>query len=69
MRRCKHRLAKSDSILQAGSIEGQVVEIGLTSTSLINTEKLPVIVPNSLFSSQVISKTLFFSLCFKVFCK
>ncbi|CAN6253777.1 unnamed protein product, partial [Urochloa humidicola] len=37
-----------------GSIEGQVVEIGLTSTSLINTEKLPVIVPNSLFSSQMI---------------
>ncbi|KAK3154912.1 hypothetical protein QOZ80_2BG0196560 [Eleusine coracana subsp. coracana] len=40
--------------IKAGSIEGQVVEIGLTSTSLINTEKLPVVVPNSLFSSQVI---------------
>ncbi|PAN07598.1 hypothetical protein PAHAL_1G348100 [Panicum hallii] len=40
--------------IKAGSIEGQVVEIGLTSTSLINTEKLPVIVPNSLFSSQMI---------------
>ncbi|KAG0534678.1 hypothetical protein BDA96_04G299900 [Sorghum bicolor] len=38
--------------IKAGSIEGQVVEIGLTSTSLINTEKLPVVVPNSLFSSQ-----------------
>ncbi|TVU28002.1 hypothetical protein EJB05_19508 [Eragrostis curvula] len=40
--------------IKAGSIEGQVVEIGLTSTSLINTEKLPVVVPNSLFSSQMI---------------
>ncbi|RLN07237.1 hypothetical protein C2845_PM11G30140 [Panicum miliaceum] len=40
--------------LHAGSIEGQVVEIGLTSTSLINTEKLPIVVPNSLFSSQMI---------------
>ncbi|KAL6634919.1 hypothetical protein ACP70R_027590 [Stipagrostis hirtigluma subsp. patula] len=40
--------------IKAGSIEGQVVEIGLTSTSLINPEKLPVVVPNSLFSSQMI---------------
>ncbi|XP_072958295.1 mechanosensitive ion channel protein 1, mitochondrial-like [Typha angustifolia] len=40
--------------IKAGSIEGQVVEIGLTTTSLINPEKFPVIVPNSLFSSQVI---------------
>ncbi|EES11308.1 hypothetical protein BDA96_06G205500 [Sorghum bicolor] len=40
--------------IKAGPIEGRVVEIGLTSTSLINPEKLPVIVPNSLFSSQMI---------------
>lgn len=40
--------------IKAGSIEGKVVEIGLTSTSLINPEKLPVTVPNSLFSSQMI---------------
>ncbi|KAF8651681.1 hypothetical protein HU200_063194 [Digitaria exilis] len=40
--------------IKAGPIEGKVVEIGLTSTSLINPEKLPVIVPNSLFSSQMI---------------
>lgn len=39
--------------MQAGSIEGQVVEVGLTTTSLLNPEKFPVIVPNSLFSSQV----------------
>ena len=39
--------------LQAGSIEGQVVEMGLTTTSLLNAEKFPVIVPNSMFSSQV----------------
>ncbi|TVU16063.1 hypothetical protein EJB05_39611, partial [Eragrostis curvula] len=40
--------------IKAGSIEGKVIEIGLTSTLLINPEKLPVIVPNSLFSSQMI---------------
>jgi len=39
--------------LQAGSVEGQVVEMGLTTTSLLNAEKFPVIVPNSMFSSQV----------------
>ncbi|RXH93647.1 hypothetical protein DVH24_014223 [Malus domestica] len=38
----------------AGSIEGQVVEMGITTTCLLNAEKFPVIVPNSLFSSQVI---------------
>ncbi|PKA60425.1 Mechanosensitive ion channel protein 1, mitochondrial [Apostasia shenzhenica] len=41
-------------VIKAGSIEGQVVEVGLTTTSLVNSEKFPVIVPNSLFSSQVI---------------
>ncbi|KAK1326396.1 hypothetical protein QJS10_CPA01g02386 [Acorus calamus] len=40
--------------IKAGTIEGQVIEIGLTTTSLLNSEKFPVIVPNSLFSSQVI---------------
>uniref|UniRef100_A0A0E0CPT6 Mechanosensitive ion channel MscS domain-containing protein n=1 Tax=Oryza meridionalis TaxID=40149 RepID=A0A0E0CPT6_9ORYZ len=40
--------------IKAGSIEGKVIEIGLTSTSLINPENLPVVVPNSLFSSQII---------------
>ncbi|KAI5421833.1 mechanosensitive ion channel protein 1, mitochondrial [Lathyrus oleraceus] len=40
--------------IKAGSIEGQVLEIGLTSTSLLSPEKFPVIVPNSFFSSQVI---------------
>lgn len=40
-------------VFQAGSIEGQVMEMGLTTTSLLNPEKFPVIVPNSLFSSQV----------------
>ncbi|XP_004306750.1 PREDICTED: mechanosensitive ion channel protein 1, mitochondrial [Fragaria vesca subsp. vesca] len=40
--------------IKAGTIEGQVVEMGLTTTSLLNAEKFPVIVPNSLFSSQVI---------------
>ncbi|KAK7349496.1 hypothetical protein VNO77_06910 [Canavalia gladiata] len=40
--------------IKAGSIEGQVVEMGLTTTSLLSAEKFPVIVPNSFFSSQVI---------------
>lgn len=40
--------------IKAGSVEGQVVEMGLTTTSLLSAEKFPVIVPNSLFSSQVI---------------
>ncbi|RDX84481.1 Mechanosensitive ion channel protein 1, mitochondrial, partial [Mucuna pruriens] len=40
--------------IKAGSVEGQVVEVGLTTTSLLSTEKFPVIVPNSFFSSQVI---------------
>ncbi|XP_057980768.1 mechanosensitive ion channel protein 1, mitochondrial isoform X2 [Malania oleifera] len=40
--------------IKAGSVEGQVVDMGLTTTSLLNAEKFPVIVPNSLFSSQVI---------------
>lgn len=34
-------------------MEGQVVEMGLTTTRLLSAEKFPVIVPNSLFSSQV----------------
>ncbi|KAE8696848.1 Mechanosensitive ion channel protein 1 [Hibiscus syriacus] len=40
--------------IKAGSIEGQVVEMGLTNTTILNSEKFPVLVPNSLFSSQVI---------------
>ncbi|EPS58778.1 hypothetical protein M569_16036, partial [Genlisea aurea] len=39
--------------IRAGSVEGQVVEMGLTTTSLLTAERFPVIVPNSLFSSQV----------------
>ncbi|KAE9615805.1 hypothetical protein Lal_00017777 [Lupinus albus] len=40
--------------IKAGSVEGQVMEMGLTTTSLLSAEKFPVIVPNSFFSSQVI---------------
>ncbi|KGN56499.1 mechanosensitive ion channel protein 1, mitochondrial isoform X1 [Cucumis sativus] len=40
--------------IKAGAIEGQVVEMGLMTTSLLSAEKFPVVVPNSLFSSQVI---------------
>ena len=49
------------AFLQAGSIEGQVVEMGLTTTSLLNAEKFPVIVPNSLFSSQVSASSFILS--------
>lgn len=40
--------------IKAGSVEGKVVEMGLTTTTLLTTENFPVLVPNSLFSSQVI---------------
>lgn len=37
--------------------------MGLTTTSLLNAEKFPVIVPNSLFSSQVCVPLLLFCIC------
>ncbi|CAM8993835.1 unnamed protein product [Rhodiola kirilowii] len=40
--------------IKAGSVEGQVVDMGLTNTSLLSAEKFPITVPNSMFSSQVI---------------
>ncbi|BBM98867.1 mechanosensitive ion channel protein 1/2/3 [Marchantia polymorpha subsp. ruderalis] len=40
--------------IKAGYIEGKVEEVGLHSTKLLNTEKNPIIVPNSFFQSQVI---------------
>nr|WGO49553.1 mechanosensitive ion channel protein B076847 [Torenia fournieri] len=40
--------------IKAGSVEGQVVEMGLTTTLLLTAEKFPVTVPNSMFSSQII---------------
>ncbi|KAL6569550.1 U2 snRNP complex subunit msl1 [Orobanche minor] len=40
--------------IKAGSVEGEVVEMGLTTTSLLTAERFPVVVPNSLFASQVI---------------
>ncbi|KAJ4770881.1 Mechanosensitive ion channel protein [Rhynchospora pubera] len=40
--------------IKAGSIEGEVTEIGLTTTSLLDAEEFPVVVPNSVFSSQMI---------------
>jgi hypothetical protein len=40
-------------LLQAGAISGQVVDIGLHSTQMINSDKYPIIVPNSFFSSEV----------------
>ncbi|KAG6549781.1 hypothetical protein Mapa_008762 [Marchantia paleacea] len=40
--------------IKAGNIEGKVEEVGLHSTKLLNTEKNPIIVPNSFFQSQVI---------------
>ena len=48
-----HPFSIGDTI-KAGSIEGQVVEMGLTSTSMLNPDKCPIIVPNSFFSGQVI---------------
>jgi small-conductance mechanosensitive channel len=42
-----------DSI-NAGSVSGQVVEMGFHSTQLLNSDKFPIVVPNSYFSNQVI---------------
>lgn len=46
-------------------MEGKVVEMGLTTTTLLTTENFPALVPNSLFSSQV-SLDLFYFLILKV---
>ncbi|XP_024514918.1 mechanosensitive ion channel protein 1, mitochondrial-like [Selaginella moellendorffii] len=40
--------------ITAGNIDGQIVKMGLHSTTLLNTDKIPMMVPNSFFSSQVI---------------
>ncbi|KAG6430182.1 hypothetical protein SASPL_108244 [Salvia splendens] len=44
-------------MIKAGSVEGQVVEMGLTTTLLLTAEKFPVVVPNSLFSSQPLANS------------
>ncbi|KAG0587361.1 hypothetical protein KC19_2G159000 [Ceratodon purpureus] len=44
----------STECLAAGPVTGQVVEMGIHSTLLLNADKFPIIVPNSFFSSQVI---------------
>ncbi|KAK2638641.1 hypothetical protein Ddye_026436, partial [Dipteronia dyeriana] len=38
--------------IKIGSVEGQVVEIGLATTSLINNEEFPVLVPYSVFFDE-----------------
>ncbi|KAK5776096.1 hypothetical protein PVK06_044055 [Gossypium arboreum] len=48
------RIANKLFLLQAGSVKVQVVEMGLASTTVLNSERFPDLVPNSLFSSQVI---------------
>lgn len=40
--------------MQVGSLTGQVVEMGLHTTQLLNPEKYPIVVPNSFFSNQVV---------------
>ncbi|KAK4268821.1 hypothetical protein QN277_022055 [Acacia crassicarpa] len=40
--------------IKAGWVEGQVIEMGVTKTSLMNGEKMEVIVPNSHFTKQAI---------------
>lgn len=39
--------------MQAGDLSGEVVDIGIHSTEILNRDKFPTIVPNSFFSSQV----------------
>lgn len=40
--------------ITAGELSGEVVDIGIHSTEILNRDKFPTIVPNSFFSSQVI---------------
>nr|XP_043626441.1 mechanosensitive ion channel protein 1, mitochondrial-like [Erigeron canadensis] len=40
--------------IKAGAVEGQVKEMGLTTTSLLSAEQHLIVVPNSLFSGQAI---------------
>ena len=48
----------SFSVWQAGSVSGQVVEMGLHTTKLLNSDKFPIVVPNSFFSNQVVVSSL-----------
>jgi hypothetical protein len=48
-------VAELSSLCQAGSVSGQVVEMGFHSTQLLNSDKFPIVVPNSYFSNQVIN--------------
>jgi small-conductance mechanosensitive channel len=41
-------------VWQVGSVNRQVVEMGLHTTQLLNSDKFPIVVPNSFFSNQVI---------------
>ncbi|KAH7863498.1 hypothetical protein Vadar_018243 [Vaccinium darrowii] len=40
--------------LKVGSVEGQIVKMGLVTTSLLSAENFPIIVPNSLLSTKMI---------------
>lgn len=48
-------VSELSSLCQAGSVSGQVVEMGFHSTQLLNSDKFPIVVPNSYFSNQVIN--------------
>ncbi|KAL6556103.1 hypothetical protein OROGR_005391 [Orobanche gracilis] len=41
-------------MIKAGSVEGQVVEMGLATTTLLDARNIPIFVPNSQLSSKVI---------------
>lgn len=42
-------------------MNGQVVEMGLHTTQLLNSDKFPIVVPNSFFSNQVLASGTFTS--------
>ncbi|KAL5718657.1 hypothetical protein ACHQM5_011536 [Ranunculus cassubicifolius] len=46
-----HPFSIGDSI-KAGTIEGKVIGMDYTTTTLVNPEGIPIVVPNSVFSSQ-----------------
>ncbi|KAK1572413.1 hypothetical protein Q3G72_032366 [Acer saccharum] len=44
--------------VKVGSVEGRVVEMGLVTTWLLNDKEIPVMIPNSMFASQVCASFL-----------
>ncbi|CAH1415967.1 unnamed protein product [Lactuca virosa] len=49
-----HKPFSIGDILEVGSGKGQVIEMGLITTSLLSADNVPILVPNPMFSSEII---------------